>query len=46
LETRLKTIYTLSIDNLTLNDAGTYTIKAKNSTGETSEEVKLIVQST
>jgi hypothetical protein len=44
-ETRMKTIYALSIDNSNLNDAGKYTLKAKNDSGEASESFNLIVQS-
>ncbi len=45
LETRLKIINALTIDMAKVEDAATYTIKAKNDSGEASESFTLIVQS-
>ncbi len=45
LETRLKIVNALAIDATKVDDAGTYTIKAKNDSGEASESFTIIVQS-
>ena len=44
LDTRLKTIHSISIDSSNLTDVGTYTLKAKNEYGEVSESFNLAVQ--
>lgn len=44
LDTRLKTIHSITIDNANLSDFGTYTLKAKNQYGEISESFNLTVQ--
>lgn len=44
LDTRLKTIHSISIDSSNLSDVGTYTLKAKNEYGEVSESFNLTVQ--
>ena len=45
LESRLKTIYCLTIDAASLQDAAKYTLNAKNESGEAEESFSLIVQS-
>lgn len=45
LETRLKSIHTIAIDNVLPTDVGRYVIKAKNDIGEATECFDLTIQS-
>lgn len=45
LETRMKVINTISLDNASQSDVGRYTIKAKNDSGEAVEHFDLVIQS-
>ena len=45
IDSRLKTVHSLTIDNSNLSDAAKYSLRAKNESGEAIESCNLIVQS-